>query len=142
MASPHAGNAPPGVDPEAFSWFQSVDADHSGYISVKELKQALVNSNWSTFNDETCLLMISESGLSLPSLCFFILISLRGASVGMELSPACVPLLPEHPLPEQLACKGSLEQALGKLSSSKRPLGGGHESGTQNAAWERESSST
>uniref|UniRef100_A0A8B9MKF8 Peflin n=1 Tax=Accipiter nisus TaxID=211598 RepID=A0A8B9MKF8_9AVES len=53
MASPHAGNAPPGVDPEAFSWFQAVDADRSGYISVKELKQALVNSNWSTFNDET-----------------------------------------------------------------------------------------
>ncbi|XP_014801928.1 PREDICTED: peflin [Calidris pugnax] len=53
------GHVPPGVDPEAFSWFQSVDADHSGYISVKELKQALVNSNWSTFNDETCLLMIN-----------------------------------------------------------------------------------
>lgn len=48
------------MDPEAYSWFQSVDSDHSGYISVKELKQALVNSNWSTFNDETCLMMISE----------------------------------------------------------------------------------
>ncbi|NXK94224.1 PEF1 protein, partial [Formicarius rufipectus] len=59
MASPHAGNAPPGVDPEAFSWFQTVDADHSGFISVKELKQALVNNNWSSFNDETCLLMIN-----------------------------------------------------------------------------------
>ncbi|NXE03028.1 PEF1 protein, partial [Chaetorhynchus papuensis] len=53
------GNAPPGVDPEAFSWFQSVDTDHSGFISVKELKQALVNNNWSSFNDETCLLMIN-----------------------------------------------------------------------------------
>ncbi|NXA69965.1 PEF1 protein, partial [Mohoua ochrocephala] len=53
------GNAPPGVDPEAFSWFQTVDADHSGFISVKELKQALVNNNWSSFNDETCLLMIN-----------------------------------------------------------------------------------
>ncbi|XP_068015396.1 peflin [Melanerpes formicivorus] len=53
------GGAPPGVDPEAFSWFQAVDADHSGYISAKELKQALVNSNWSTFNDETCTLMIN-----------------------------------------------------------------------------------
>ncbi|KAM6239899.1 peflin [Porphyrio hochstetteri] len=53
------GSAPPGVDPEAFSWFQAVDADHSGFISVKELKQALLNSNWSTFNDETCLLMIN-----------------------------------------------------------------------------------
>ncbi|KAM7330042.1 hypothetical protein ACRRTK_011655 [Alexandromys fortis] len=37
----------------------SVDADHSGYISLKELKQALVNSNWSSFNDETCLMMIN-----------------------------------------------------------------------------------
>ncbi|NXM28963.1 PEF1 protein, partial [Oxyruncus cristatus] len=54
-----AGNAPPGVDPEAFSWFQTVDVDHSGFISVKELKQALVNNNWSSFNDETCLLMIN-----------------------------------------------------------------------------------
>ncbi|XP_063274789.1 peflin [Prinia subflava] len=53
------GNAPPGVDPEAFSWFQTVDTDHSGFISVKELKQALVNNNWSSFNDETCLLMIN-----------------------------------------------------------------------------------
>lgn len=49
------------MDPEAYSWFQSVDSDHSGCISIKELKQALVNSNWSSFNDETCLMMISES---------------------------------------------------------------------------------
>ncbi|NXF27000.1 PEF1 protein, partial [Rhodinocichla rosea] len=56
---PPGGNAPPGVDPEAFSWFQTVDTDHSGFISVKELKQALVNNNWSSFNDETCLLMIN-----------------------------------------------------------------------------------
>ncbi|NXD31953.1 PEF1 protein, partial [Spelaeornis formosus] len=56
---PPGGNAPPGVDPEAFSWFQTVDTDHSGFISVKELKQALVNNNWSSFNDETCQLMIN-----------------------------------------------------------------------------------
>ncbi|KAK1340275.1 hypothetical protein QTO34_018841 [Cnephaeus nilssonii] len=56
---PPPGGPPPNVDPEAYSWFQSVDSDHSGYISVKELKQALVNSNWSTFNDETCLMMIN-----------------------------------------------------------------------------------
>ncbi|XP_020668609.2 peflin [Pogona vitticeps] len=53
------GNVPPGVDPEAFAWFQSVDTDHSGYISNKELRQALVNSNWSAFNDETCLMMMN-----------------------------------------------------------------------------------
>ncbi|XP_007952340.1 peflin [Orycteropus afer afer] len=56
---PLPGGAPPNVDPEAYSWFQSVDSDHSGYISIKELKQALVNSNWSSFNDETCLMMIN-----------------------------------------------------------------------------------
>uniref|UniRef100_A0A8D0ER41 Peflin n=1 Tax=Strix occidentalis caurina TaxID=311401 RepID=A0A8D0ER41_STROC len=44
---PASGNAPPGVDPEAFSWFQAVDADRSGYISVKELKQALMGYNLS-----------------------------------------------------------------------------------------------
>ncbi|KAL4624104.1 hypothetical protein GN956_G18898 [Arapaima gigas] len=53
------GNVPPGVNPEAFQWFQSVDTDRSGFISLKELKQALVNSNWSAFNDETCLMMIN-----------------------------------------------------------------------------------
>ncbi|KAM5182535.1 peflin [Mantella aurantiaca] len=53
------GNIPPGVNPEAFSWFQTVDSDRSGYITLKELKQALVNSNWSAFNDETCILMLN-----------------------------------------------------------------------------------
>ncbi|XP_041811451.1 peflin [Chelmon rostratus] len=54
-----AGNIPPGVNQEAYLWFQSVDTDHSGFINLKELKQALVNSNWSSFNDETCLMMIN-----------------------------------------------------------------------------------
>ncbi|XP_036398315.1 peflin-like [Megalops cyprinoides] len=54
-----AGNIPPGVNPEAFQWFQSVDSDHSGSISMKELKQALVNSNSSAFSDETCLMMMN-----------------------------------------------------------------------------------
>lgn len=54
-----AGNIPPGVNPEAYQWFQSVDTDRSGFINLKELKQALVNSNWSAFNDETCLMMIN-----------------------------------------------------------------------------------
>ncbi|KAM9175647.1 peflin [Mergus octosetaceus] len=53
------GCAPPGVEPEAFAWFQAVDADGSGHISVRELKQALLNSNWTAFDDDTCLLMIN-----------------------------------------------------------------------------------
>ncbi|XP_068125013.1 peflin [Hyperolius riggenbachi] len=53
------GNLPQGVSPEAFAWFQTVDADRSGYITLKELKQALVNSNWSSFNDETSIMMLN-----------------------------------------------------------------------------------
>ncbi|XP_026205441.1 peflin [Anabas testudineus] len=53
------GNIPPGVNPEAYQWFYTVDTDRSGFINLKELKQALVNSNWSAFNDETCLMMIN-----------------------------------------------------------------------------------
>ncbi|KAI1901835.1 hypothetical protein AGOR_G00038480 [Albula goreensis] len=56
---PVLDNVPPGVNPEAYQWFQSVDTDHSGFITLKELRQALVNSNWSAFNDETCLMMIN-----------------------------------------------------------------------------------
>uniref|UniRef100_A0A8D3CG04 Peflin n=1 Tax=Scophthalmus maximus TaxID=52904 RepID=A0A8D3CG04_SCOMX len=43
----------------AYQWFHTVDTDRSGFINLKELKQALVNSNWSAFNDETCLMMIN-----------------------------------------------------------------------------------
>ncbi|ELU09983.1 hypothetical protein CAPTEDRAFT_152360 [Capitella teleta] len=50
---------PPGISPELWGWFQSVDADHSGKITATELRQALVNGNWSPFNPETCRLMIS-----------------------------------------------------------------------------------
>ncbi|XP_075709283.1 peflin [Rhinoderma darwinii] len=53
------GTLPPGVDPEAFNWFHTVDTDRSGFITLKELKQALVNSNWSAFNDETCITMFN-----------------------------------------------------------------------------------
>lgn len=70
------------MDPEAFSWFQTVDADRSGYISVKELKQALVNSNWSAFNDETCLMMISEFRCFLSRRCS--LLSLAGLLFNVE----------------------------------------------------------
>ncbi|XP_026156234.1 peflin [Mastacembelus armatus] len=54
-----AGNIPPGVNPEAYQWFHTVDTDRSGFINLRELKQALVNSNWSAFNDETCLMMLN-----------------------------------------------------------------------------------
>uniref|UniRef100_T1IY66 EF-hand domain-containing protein n=1 Tax=Strigamia maritima TaxID=126957 RepID=T1IY66_STRMM len=50
--------APPGVSPELWQWFVAVDEDRSGKISVNELQRALINGNWSPFNEETCRLMI------------------------------------------------------------------------------------
>ena len=49
---------PPGADPTLWSWFITVDRDRSGQISTEELRQALMNNNWSHFNLETCRLMI------------------------------------------------------------------------------------
>lgn len=56
-APPPAG-PPPGVDPTLWSWFKSVDQDNSGSITALELRQALVNNNWSHFNEETCRLLV------------------------------------------------------------------------------------
>jgi len=54
------GFAPPAahVDPQVMSWFQAVDQDRTGQISVTELQQALTNANWEHFNAETCRLLI------------------------------------------------------------------------------------
>ena len=58
--APHGMPAPPpGADPTLWSWFITVDTDKSGQITADELKQALINGNWTQFNDETCRLMIS-----------------------------------------------------------------------------------
>ena len=51
---------PPGADPTLWNWFITVDHDNSGQITGDELKQALINGNWTHFNDETCRLMISK----------------------------------------------------------------------------------
>lgn len=58
-APPHGIAPPPGADPTLWNWFITVDNDKSGQITSNELKQALVNGNWTHFNDETCRLMIS-----------------------------------------------------------------------------------
>jgi len=53
--------APP-VNPQVQSMFAAVDKDRSGHITATELQAALINSNWSPFNEvriETCRLMIS-----------------------------------------------------------------------------------
>ncbi|XP_071797533.1 sorcin-like [Asterias amurensis] len=56
--APPGGAVPPGGDPTLWHWFQAVDVDKSGAITAAELRQALVNGNWSHFNEETCRLMI------------------------------------------------------------------------------------
>lgn len=45
-------------EPINVSFPQSVDADCSGKITATELRQALVNCNWTHFNPETCRLLI------------------------------------------------------------------------------------
>ena len=56
--APMNAGPPPGADPTLWSWFITVDRDRSGQISTEELRQALMNNNWSHFNLETCRLMI------------------------------------------------------------------------------------
>jgi len=49
---------PPGADPTLWGWFTAVDTDGSGTIHVDELQQALVNGNWSTFDLDTCKMLM------------------------------------------------------------------------------------
>ncbi|XP_022258374.1 programmed cell death protein 6-like isoform X2 [Limulus polyphemus] len=41
-----------------WEWFKAVDQEGNGSISASELQRALMNGNWSPFNEETCRLMI------------------------------------------------------------------------------------
>ena len=41
-------------------WFSEVDQDGSGTITAKDLQQALVNSDWSHFNEDTCKLIMGK----------------------------------------------------------------------------------
>lgn len=38
--------APPGADPQLWQWFNAVDTDRSGAISLQELQQALYNGKF------------------------------------------------------------------------------------------------
>ncbi|XP_003742348.1 programmed cell death protein 6 [Galendromus occidentalis] len=51
--------APPAANQQVLNMFYAVDRDRSGQITATELREALINSNWSPFNEETCRLMIS-----------------------------------------------------------------------------------
>lgn len=48
------------VSPQVQQWFRAVDKDQSGFVSVKELKAALVNAQGQNFSDAACNLMIGE----------------------------------------------------------------------------------
>ncbi|KAI8369451.1 uncharacterized protein BYT42DRAFT_584524 [Radiomyces spectabilis] len=56
---PPPAGPPPGTDPQLWSWFQAVDTDHSGQLTVDELQRALVNGDWSPFNIETVRMMVN-----------------------------------------------------------------------------------
>ncbi|KAI9310590.1 hypothetical protein BX666DRAFT_2005157 [Dichotomocladium elegans] len=50
--------APPGADLKLWYWFQAVDTDRSGYLTVDELQRALINGDWTPFNIETVRMMV------------------------------------------------------------------------------------
>ncbi|CDH50487.1 programmed cell death protein 6-like isoform 1 [Lichtheimia corymbifera JMRC:FSU:9682] len=49
---------PPGADPQLWYWFQIVDTDASGQLTVDELQRALINGDWTPFNIETVRMMV------------------------------------------------------------------------------------
>jgi len=55
----YRGYAPAPPNPQVYQVFAAVDTDRDGQISSRELRSALINSNWSPFNEETCRLMVS-----------------------------------------------------------------------------------
>jgi len=50
---------PPGSDPQLWSWFAAVDTDHSGAINAPELKNALINGDWTAFDLDTVKLLMN-----------------------------------------------------------------------------------
>jgi len=46
-------------DPQLLQWFNAVDTDRSGSISVAELQAALVNGNWSKFDLDTVKMLMN-----------------------------------------------------------------------------------
>ncbi|KAJ8519888.1 hypothetical protein ONZ45_g3203 [Pleurotus djamor] len=50
---------PPGADPQLWNWFNAVDADKSGAISVTELQSALLNGNWTNFDLDTVKMLMA-----------------------------------------------------------------------------------
>ncbi|KAG7452834.1 EF-hand [Guyanagaster necrorhizus] len=49
---------PPGADSQLWQYFNAVDTDHSGAITVTELQAALVNGNWTRFDLDTVKMLM------------------------------------------------------------------------------------
>ncbi|KAI9835481.1 MAG: hypothetical protein M1837_003782 [Sclerophora amabilis] len=59
MSRPPPTPVPPaGADPTLFHLFKAVDKDNTGQLTEKELRAALVNGDWSTFDPNTVRMMI------------------------------------------------------------------------------------
>ncbi|CEH18443.1 Ca2-binding protein, EF-Hand protein superfamily [Ceraceosorus bombacis] len=54
----HTG-PPPGADPQLWGWFTSCDRDGSGQIDARELSAALVNGDWSPFQESTVKMLMN-----------------------------------------------------------------------------------
>jgi len=49
---------PPGSDPQLWQWFNAVDSNRSGSIDLNELKTALMNGNWTSFDLDTVKMLM------------------------------------------------------------------------------------
>lgn len=59
MSRPPASPAPPaGADPALWPLFKAVDKSGNGHLTEKELRAALVNGDWSSFDPYTVKMMI------------------------------------------------------------------------------------
>jgi hypothetical protein len=52
------GYTPPGVDPIVYQQFKAADVNNSDQLSEKELRAALVNSDYTRFDARTVTLMV------------------------------------------------------------------------------------
>ncbi|KAK4055184.1 hypothetical protein OIV83_000464 [Microbotryomycetes sp. JL201] len=50
---------PPPNQQQLQQWFSSVDTDRSGHITEQELKQALINGDWTPFEDSTIKMLMA-----------------------------------------------------------------------------------
>lgn len=54
----HSSAPPPGADPTLWPLFKAVDKDGTGSLTEQELRAALVNGDWTSFDPQTVRMMI------------------------------------------------------------------------------------